>query len=421
MNNNIQIPLDLPDVRILEVSKTEQEGWLIRVESTIGSTTCHKCGQKITEFHAMGEPLLVRHLPLFEIPVRIELRPKRYRCPDCDGGPTTTEQPDWYQRRSPNTKAYEQWLLRLLINSTVTDVARKLNVSEDTVSGVLDRWVETSVDWSTFLSIAVIGIDEISVKRGHRDYIAIVTTKTATGVVVLGVLGDRKKETVLAFLKSIPEGLKATVETVCTDMYQGYVNAVAEVLPHAKIVVDRFHVAQVYRKSADAVRKRELRRLKQELPEPKYALLKGLMWAFRKRPKDLNPAEKVLLNRAFFYAPEMETAYVLREELTNIFDQPHSKEDGKHAIEAWSKRVSKRGIAEFTDCLKTVHNWLDEITNYFLERQTSGFVEGFNNRIKVMKRRCYGIFKVNRIFQRLTLDLHGYERFKSVLDQAKYV
>jgi transposase len=87
----------------------------------------------------------------------------------------------------------------------------------------------------------------------------IVTTKTSTGVAVLGVLGDRRKETVLAFLESIPEGLKATVDTVCTDMYQGYVNAVAEDLPQAKIMVDRFHVAQAYYcKSADAVRKREL-------------------------------------------------------------------------------------------------------------------------------------------------------------------
>jgi transposase len=56
-------------------------------------------------------------------------------------------------------------------------------------------------------------------------------------------------------------------------------------------------------------------------------------------------------------------------------------------------------------------HWLDEITNYFIDRQTSGFVEGFNNRIKVLKRRCFGIFDVNRLFQRLTLDLHGYTRF----------
>ncbi|NJM44801.1 MAG: transposase, partial [Alkalinema sp. RU_4_3] len=62
--------------------------------------------------------------------------------------------------------------------------------------------------------------------------------------------------------------------------------------------------------------------------------------------------------------------------------------------------------------------WIDEISNYFLERQNSGFVEGFNNRIKVMKRRCYGIFKVKHIFQRLTLDLHGYERFGPTLNKA---
>ncbi len=411
MNNNIQIPLDLPDVRILEVSKTEKEGWLTRVESTVGSTTCHKCGQKITEFHALGETVRLHHLPLFEVPVRIELRPKRYRCLDCEGDRTTTEQPDWYQRRSPNTKVYEQWLLRLLINSTVTDVARKLNISEETVSGVLDRWIETSVVWSSFESIAVMGIDEISLKRGHRDYVTIITTKTAQGVAVLGVLGDRKKETVLAFLESIPPELKATIETVCTDMYQGYVTAVEEALPGAKLVVDRFHVAQAYRKGADAVRKRELKRLKRELSEADYTLLKGVMWAFRKRPEDLNPKEKVLLNRAFVHSPKMEEAYILREELTNIFDEKQTKESAKQAIKAWCKRVSKREIAEFAEFLKTVNKWLDPVTNYFLERQTSGFVEGFNHRIKVMKRRCYGIFKVNRIFQRLTLDLYGYERF----------
>jgi transposase len=59
----------------------------------------------------------LRHLPLFEVPVYIELRPKRYRCPHCDG--TTTTQPlSWYGRRSLHTKAYEHWLLRMLIDSS---------------------------------------------------------------------------------------------------------------------------------------------------------------------------------------------------------------------------------------------------------------------------------------------------------------
>jgi transposase len=54
---------------------------------------------------------------------------------------------------------------------------------------------------------------------------------------------------------------------------------------------------------------------------------------------------------------------------------------------------------------------MDEITHDFQDRQTSGCVEGFNNRVKVLKRRCYGIFDVGRRFQRLTLDLHGYHLF----------
>ncbi|MEE4376289.1 MAG: transposase, partial [Candidatus Competibacteraceae bacterium] len=54
---------------------------------------------------------------------------------------------------------------------------------------------------------------------------------------------------------------------------------------------------------------------------------------------------------------------------------------------------------------------LDEITNYFLDRQTSGFVEGFNNKIKVLKRRCYGLFNLTHLFQRLQLDLNGYQLF----------
>jgi transposase len=411
MDNQIQIPLNLPDVQVLEVRQTLKSEWLIRVESVAGGTTCHKCGERITDLHGLDAPLRLRHLPLFEVPVYLELRPKRYRCRRCEGGPTTTEQPSWYQRRSPNTTAYEQWLLRILINSTVSDVSHKLQVSEATVTGVLERWIETSVNWAAFSAIAVIGIDEISLKRGHRDFVAIVTTKTAQGVQVLAVLGDRKKETVFTFLSAIPSHLKQTITTVCTDMYQGYVNAAQEALPDAKVVVDRFHVACAYRNGADAVRKRELKRLKQTLPKAEYALLKGVIWPFRKRPADLLRAEKTQLNRLFIYSPQLEQVYCLREQLTDIFDQDHTKDTATKAIQAWYQRVRNRQISEFDGFLTTLDNWLDEITNYFLERQSSGFVEGFNNRIKVLKRRCYGIFDVKRLFQRLTLDVNGYERF----------
>ena len=59
----------------------------------------------------------------------------------------------------------------------------------------------------------------------------------------------------------------------------------------------------------------------------------------------------------------------------------------------------------------TVKKWKNEITNYFVNRYTSAFVEGLNNKIKVLKRRCYGIYDLKHFFQRLFLNLSGYELY----------
>jgi transposase len=411
MDNVIHIPLDLPDVHVLAVSKTDAGHWLIRIESTLNSTTCHQCGREITSFHGFDQPVRVRHLPVFDTPVLIEFRPKRYQCHACKGQPTTTQRLRWHAPRSPNTKPYEAWLLRLLINSTVADVARTLNVSEASVTGVVDRWVTTSVNWDEFERLGTVGLDEIALKRGHRDYVALVTVPLeAGGVEVLAVLPDRKQETVAQFLDAIPARLKRTVERVCSDLYRGFVSAAQAKLPGAKIVLDRFHLAKAYRDCADTVRKQTLKRLKQELSKAEYAQIKGAMWPFRKSPMALKDEEWARLKRLFRYSPKLEQAYILREQLTAIFETDHTKETAQSAIRAWCERVRHSHIAAFDRFLETVETWLDEITNYFLERLSSGFVEGFNNRVKVLKRRCYGIFNVSQIFQRLTLDINGYER-----------
>ena len=57
MDNSIQIPLDLPDVRVLELSKKEEGFWLIRIESTLSGTLCRKCGQELTAFHGFDQPI----------------------------------------------------------------------------------------------------------------------------------------------------------------------------------------------------------------------------------------------------------------------------------------------------------------------------------------------------------------------------
>jgi transposase len=73
--------------------------------------------------------------------------------------------------------------------------------------------------------------------------------------------------------------------------------------------------------------------------------------------------------------------------------------------------VPASGLAEFAGFLGMIDRWMDGLTHDFQGRQTRGLVEGFNNRVKVLKRRCDGSFNVGTLFQRLTRDLHGYQLF----------
>jgi transposase len=407
----IEFPLDLPDVRIVETDLS-RPAITIRVESTRTGTHCRQCGRAITDFHGYGESLRLRHLPILGRPVFIELRPRRYRCPFCDDHPTTTQQLDWYEARAPHTKAYDQWLLRLLIGSTLEDVCRKEGQTYERVLGALQRHVAGAVNWAEYATLGVIGLDEIALRKGHGQFIVVVTQRRADGsVALLGLLPDRKKETVVAFLRAIPVALRATITDVCSDLYEGYINAVKEEVRQARVVIDRFHVAQLYRASADALRKEVLRDLKAQLTKDEYQFLKGTMWPFRRAAKDLTAEEKARLALLLELAPDLRQAYELREKLTAIFARPHSKDSGTAALKRWMKQVRASGLTCFDGFLKTLETWLDEITNYFVARLTSGFVEGFNNKVKVLKRRCYGITNLKHLFQRLYLDLEGYRLY----------
>jgi len=408
---NITLPLDLPDVNVLGVTLRE-ESIEITLESTLNYAYCRKCGQKLTALHSYDAWVTVQHLPILGRKVFLKFRPKRYRCPDCDDHPTTTQQLAWVEPNSGQTKAYTAHLLRAMVNSTLADVSVKEHVPYDTLVGVLERSIATQVDWSAYRCLGVLGIDEIALKKGHRDFVVIVSARLPTGhVAVLGVLPDRCQATLQTFLTTIPAPLRATIHTACCDVHEAYHAAVKVVLPHARLVVDRFHIARLYRQAADDLRKSELKRLRRTLSPASYRSLKGAMWAFRKAQRDLKPDERMLLETLFALAPSLKTAYGLREELTHIFDTAPGKNKAKRLLRDWQAKVRASGLTCFDTFLGTLDRFWNEITNYFVDHHSSGFVEGLNNKLKVLKRRCYGIFNLDHFFQRIFLDLEGYRLF----------
>jgi transposase len=259
-------------------------------------------------------------------------------------------------------------------------------------------------------------MDEIALRKGKRDFVLVVTARHNGQVRILAVLPDRKKTTARQFLERIPTHLHRTIEAVCSDMWEGYINAAREFRQahdtlQFDIVVDRFHVAQNSRAGVDKLRKQERKRLKKELTDEQYEEIKGVMWATRKNNADLSDEQRQHLRRFFDYSPLFKQAYTLREELTAIFELSLSPEQAQHRFERWQAKVEQSDLTCFDKFLKTLDNWREEIMNYFKKRLNSGFVEGLNNKIKTIKRRCYGLTDVQHVFQRIFLDLEGFRLF----------
>jgi len=412
VHKTFEIPLDIPDVTI-EKTETDCHGdFVITVQSTIEGTYCHQCGTRITKVYGYDREIIIRHLSILGKKTFLRVRPVRYQCPSCSGGPTTTQQLSWYNPRSSYTKAYEEHILLQVVNSTIHDACLKEQIGYEAIMGMIDRHIQSEIDWNTLSRLDFIGIDEISLKKGHKDFVTIITGRLDNKIFILGVLADRKKITVKLFLSRIPHTLRATIKAVCSDMYDGFIYAAKEVFgAKIKIIIDRFHVAKLYRKGLDTLRKQELRRLKQELSEEDYKPLHGVMWILRKKEDDLTAEDRETLERLFVYSPQLKIAHALCKSLTETFESHMTKRQAKYALKRWVTQVQISTVHCFDTFIKTLTQWLDEIANYFLDRQTSGFVEGLNNKIKVIKRRCYGILNVKHLFQRIHLDLLGYALF----------
>lgn len=175
------------------------------------------------------------------------------------------------------------------------------------------------------------------------------------------------------------------------------------------VIIDRYHVAKLYRKPLDKLRVKEMARLKKELDEKEYTKLDGMMWILRKQHECLSKSDKEKLQLLYHYSPILKKAHRYALKLTQIFNTHCSRKFGMAKINRWIQSVEKSRLSCFDSFITTLRKYRSYIANYFKRRKNSGFVEGLNNKIKVAKRRCYGLAKATTIFQRLFLDLQGYE------------
>jgi transposase len=410
--DTINLPFDIETLKIVTQEMDSKGKITLTVKSRNHFSICHKCQKPATKPHGTAPIMTVQHTSILDKPVYLKIEPLRYQCEECDDHSTTTEQYEWCKRNAKVTHALEEYLMRCLINSTVQDVSLKTKIGYKTICRAIDRRVNKKVDWSAYETLQSLGIDDITLRKGHQHFLSIISARQKNGELsVLAVIEGREKEDILAFFNSIPEHLKKTVKQVCSDMYEGYVNAAIEVFGQQAVVIDRYHVAKQYRKPLDDLRIKEMKRLKKVLSDKEYSDLNGMMWILRKKHECLSVDDKTKLVRLYKYSPVLKIAHSFALKLTHIFNTHQNRKLGIAKFNRWIIAVNKSKLTCFNTFVSTLEKHKSCIANYFKKRANSGFVEGLNNKIKVIKRRCYGFFKTDSLFQRLHLDLLGFNQF----------
>jgi len=220
-----------------------------------------------------------------------------------------------------------------------------------------------------------LSIDEISQRKGHKDFVTVVVDIDQGKLIEM--IDSHKQENIIEILIQQPLSVREQVEEVSVDMWGGFPKVVREVFPNAKIVIDKFHVMKPVNTELDQIR-RQVR-----------ITDKGVRFILLKNRADLSEQEEVKLTAILAHSKRLSIAYHLKEEFRNIYELSATVEEGKEKFKQWLLKAQ----SIYGKVVQTIRTHLLEICNYFINRTTSGVMEGINNRIKLLKRQAYGFLR----------------------------
>lgn len=200
--------------------------------------------------------MVIRDLDIWGQPSFFVYRDVQHRCA-C--GHRQAIIPPFKRKDVKYTYRFEERVLAFLIKSTAEDVAKQLGISAETVERIVKNRIADAkakkVDPGR--KIESIGLDEISLRKGHKAYATILTDLTdPSKPEILAVAKGRDEAAGRQCLETLSLEQRRAVQTHCTDMGAAYLAACRELLPKSQSVIDRFHVAKKLGEMADTLRKK---------------------------------------------------------------------------------------------------------------------------------------------------------------------
>jgi transposase len=271
---------------------------------------------------------------------------------------------------------------------TVTDVAKRLGLDWKTVKNIDKAFLEKEYGTPNYSGLRILAVDEIAVKKGHR-YMTVVLNYETGAVVWMGA--ERKKETLAKFYALLTPDQRASIQAVAMDMWDNFIEATREALPHAAIVFDLFHVVSSFGKVVDQVRIAEFNkahaRHRAVFKGSKYLLLKNRD-SLRKR------SERAQLNQLLSLNRTISIVYILKDKLKHLWSFL-SRTWAAKALREWislARTLRHHAVNAFCRMLKT-HAY--GILNHCDFAIHTSVLEGVNNKIKVIKRTAYGFHDID--------------------------
>ena len=374
--------LNLEDVMITNVESISGEVH-IYLELPRRKHSCPACGALTDRVHDYRMQI-IKDVPLGRTTL-LHLHKRRYRC-DC--GKRFSEKNNFLPRYYRSTS---RLVARIITAFRETVPASKIGAQYH-VSGATAMRYFKCVSFKPAKLPEVLSIDEFKGNSGGQKYNSIVVD--AEKHKVIDILPNRFENDLIRYFSQFQS--KTDVKYFVCDMNPHFREVAKTCFPKAAVVADRYHVIRQVYWAMERVRKNEQNRLSERFrkyfKKSRYLLMKPM--------EKLSDEEMDKLALMFEIAPRLADAYRLKNEFLNVIRSDSSKA-GKPKLVDWLTAVEVMELPEFDDCTKAYRNWFQEILNAMDVPWSNGFIEGCNNKTKVLKRVCFGMRNFSNFRKRI--------------------
>jgi len=319
-----------------------------------------------------------RHLNFFQYECYLHARVPRIQLIDNSVKLITTP---WEGKSKGFTLLFEALILQLVSNMTVFKVSKIINVSDDKLWRMLDKYIDISLLKRNLEDVKAIGIDETSRKKGHNYITLFVDLEKRKSIFITE---GKNSKTVAKFKEDFEKhkGDVKRIKNVSCDMSPAFIKGVKENLPNADITFDKFHIIKIINEAVDKVRRSEIK-IESILKTNRYVLLKNRENLTIKEREKL---EKLLLSKLNLKTLR---AYHIRETFQEIY-KADTKEEFLLLLKKWYFWATHSRLEPIKKAAYTIKKHWDGVVKWKESLINNGILEGLNSVIQAAKSKARG-------------------------------